>query len=487
MANHVVKKSMTFVTPSTFPGVKPGDCLLMEAGVRTGITFKGFKGEPGNPILITNQDGLVDINTSYTWGWAMYFRDCQHINFSGKGDIGYEYGIKISESNTGAILGYRKTEYIEIENIEITKTGIGISVKTRDDENGDPVIRDEWTQHDTTVHDCYIHDIRSEGLYLGSSAWGEGIHPELDGVYVYNNIIENVGYDGIQVSSAPYNVEVHHNYINCPGHSMEGNPPNGANNVSGIIMGGGARGKLYNNKVINSGGRGIYANMVDEVFNNLIINTGVTGWDGISHGMNIGGGLIRYNTIINAKDCGIRTRYDIGTARDNIIAGYGDLATTGGDFYNNLESRSLDTVGFVNPEGDDFHLLPDSPAIDKGSELSYPAFDFDGVARPQGTAPDIGAFEYIEAAAIAKGQIINLDHPVIVEHGAACDINAAIKNIGDLTGQFKTQILLDGVLKATSPEFTLAGGATSTDKIKPFTAPLTGENMDIIIKCIRRE
>jgi len=403
-ADYIIPTSMTFVTPSTFSGVEPGDCLLMEAGVRTGITFKGFKGEPGNPILITNQDGVVDINTSYTYGWAVYIRDCQHINFSGKGDTD-EYGIKISESNTGAILGYRKTEYIEIENIEITKTGIGISVKTKDDENGDPVIRGEWTQHDTTIHDCYIHDIRGEGLYIGSSSWGEGIDPALDGVYVYNNIFENIGFDGIQIGSAPDNVEVHHNYVNGSGQSTEGRPPSGANNVAGIIMGAGARGKLYNNKIINSGGRGIYANTVDEVFNNLIINTGVMGWDGISHGMTIGGGLVRYNTIINPKNDGIQIRYAIGTVRDNIIAGYGGSAvSSGGDVYNNLESSSLDTIGFVNPGGDDFHLLSDSIAVDKGSGSNYPTFDLDGNIRPFGAAPDIGAYEYGSSPATCASQ-----------------------------------------------------------------------------------
>jgi hypothetical protein len=87
----------------------------------------------------------------------------------------------------------------------------------------------------------------------------------------------------------------------------------------------------------------------------------------------------------------------------------------------------------------------------------------------------------------AKGQIVSLTYPVTVDHGAMCDINAAIKNIGELSGSFKTQILINSILLATSPEFNLEGGATSTDKIDPFKAPLSGESMDIIIKCIRSE
>ena len=119
-----------------------------------------------------------------------------------------------------------------------------------------------------------------------------------------------------------------------------------------------------------------------------------------------------------------------------------------------------------------------SPAIDivngEGLSLSY-----------NGTAPDIGAFEYIEGATPAEGRIVNLNYPVSVGHGAVCDVNSAIKNIGELSGLFKMQIFINGVLKATSPMFTLAGGKTSIDKIAPFTAPTAGESMAIIIKCIR--
>ena len=97
---------------------------------------------------------------------------------------------------------------------------------------------------------------------------------------------------------------------------------------------------------------------------------------------------------------------------------------------------------------------------------------------------EIGAYVY--AAYAAKGQIVSLTHPASVENGAMCDINAAIKNIGELSGNFKTQILIDSILLVTSPEFTLAGGATSTDKIYPFKAPSSGKSMDITIKCIRR-
>lgn len=56
----------------------------------------------------------------------------------------------------------------------------------------------------------------------------------------------------------------------------------------------------------------------------------------------------------------------------------------------------------VDPEHGDFHLRPDSPAIDAVGALpmgGVPRQDLDGVKVPQGFAPDIGAYEAVPQAA----------------------------------------------------------------------------------------
>lgn len=66
---------------------------------------------------------------------------------------------------------------------------------------------------------------------------------------------------------------------------------------------------------------------------------------------------------------------------------------------------------FVDAATGDFHLRAESPAIDHGDDLSTEfAVDFDLVARPQGAAWDIGAFErpvavpeMLDAGALADG------------------------------------------------------------------------------------
>ena len=43
---------------------------------------------------------------------------------------------------------------------------------------------------------------------------------------------------------------------------------------------------------------------------------------------------------------------------------------------------------------EDFHLKPGSPAIDRGSPIDAPNYDFEGDPRPAGSGYDIGMDEY---------------------------------------------------------------------------------------------
>jgi hypothetical protein len=54
----------------------------------------------------------------------------------------------------------------------------------------------------------------------------------------------------------------------------------------------------------------------------------------------------------------------------------------------------LDDPLFVDGENGNYHLQATSPARDKGSADGAPAVDFDGTPRPQGAGIDMGAFEY---------------------------------------------------------------------------------------------
>ena len=57
---------------------------------------------------------------------------------------------------------------------------------------------------------------------------------------------------------------------------------------------------------------------------------------------------------------------------------------------------------WINPSAGDYHLQSTSPAIDAGSNIDAPYVDYDKSPRPQGTAFDIGAFEYIFGKNLTK-------------------------------------------------------------------------------------
>lgn len=76
--------------------------------------------------------------------------------------------------------------------------------------------------------------------------------------------------------------------------------------------------------------------------------------------------------------------------------------TSNADVLKDLDTNSLvvpaNAPMFVDAANGDFHLVPNSAAINAGADLSaeIPAVDFDGITRPQGSAWDIGAYEFVQ-------------------------------------------------------------------------------------------
>jgi hypothetical protein len=65
------------------------------------------------------------------------------------------------------------------------------------------------------------------------------------------------------------------------------------------------------------------------------------------------------------------------------------------------EGEQITDPLFVDVGAHDFHLRPESPAIDAGVDLGY-TLDFDGRSIPAGLAPDVGVHEYQISAPVAE-------------------------------------------------------------------------------------
>jgi hypothetical protein len=91
--------------------------------------------------------------------------------------------------------------------------------------------------------------------------------------------------------------------------------------------------------------------------------------------------------------------------RNNIVIGgrLGVLVDAG--IATSLSNNLTTDPKFVNAAGADFHLQADSPAIDAGIAIAEVTTDFDGVARPQGAAYDIGAYEFANNSPLPYGSV----------------------------------------------------------------------------------
>lgn len=101
------------------------------------------------------------------------------------------------------------------------------------------------------------------------------------------------------------------------------------------------------------------------------------------------------------------------------------------------------------------------------------------------TVDDTKTFTITLTAEPGLGEIVSLNYPSSVKHGATFDVNASTKNTGSGSGTFVMELHINGSLESRSAEFTLIAGGTSEDKIPSATAPASGASMSIVVKCIR--
>jgi hypothetical protein len=97
----------------------------------------------------------------------------------------------------------------------------------------------------------------------------------------------------------------------------------------------------------------------------------------------VGAGGDNYLAADNSSSNFTATNNDMWMSNGSTPGTYGSIAT-----YINEDPQ------FVNLSSLNLHLRPSSPMIDAGQTLSRVTYDYDGVARPQRAAYDIGAFEY---------------------------------------------------------------------------------------------
>jgi len=399
-----------------FSAVEPGDTVCLAAGTRPVLRLHNFHGATGQPITFINNGGVVQIAGSDENYAGIHIKNSTHLQLTGSGVLeqcGAEYseeeqrcGIVIQNSNRG-VVGSHKTEFIEIDHVEVSGTNrMGIFARTSSENN---INRETWIQHDTLVHHNYLHHIGTEGAYIGGSKYQLGEDPVLIGVELSHNLVTDTGWNGLQVGSAVAVCAIHHNRV------LRDSQKNNENQRSGISNNWGSVCDIYNNYIADGISRGIYiqGNGGNRVYNNVIVRPGRTAEDKgdgivVSTGSNTDNSIyVWHNTIIeparygilyrneNGHDNKIQNNIIIRSGHDNMHIDINEHTNVSVDY--NVLLSDLAAARFANPAIDDYTLLPDSPAVDAGLDLTEFGIqgDFLAVDRPQCAASDAGAFEYV--------------------------------------------------------------------------------------------
>jgi Right handed beta helix region len=326
---------------------------------------------------------------------------------------------------------YSVLEYMWVHDV----TSLGATVQFNAAVTDYPQCKDLGKNHAITLRNNLIERGIGEGIYIagtynftqygGCPSYGN-THSD---ILIEGNTIRDPGMngtqgDGIDLKMGLLNVTVRNNVIqNTHVPTGSGEAANGiaalgvfspaktnylieGNRISGATTNGmslsSQNGTVIRNNVIYSfPGTGIYLagdptlpNYNVEVYNNTIYG-GATGvGTGDTHRV-----TLRNNLLFGAVGGGVGGGNEIGGYNTTgIDSDYNLLAPMGSGFAEGPHSiiRTSTTGIVVDLPTDDFHLVSTSPAKDMGVSLAPTGFstDFGGLFRPQGTAWDIGAYEF---------------------------------------------------------------------------------------------
>ncbi|SEA57830.1 Alpha/beta hydrolase family protein [Chitinophaga terrae (ex Kim and Jung 2007)] len=405
--------------------VSPGDTLCIPAGDYDYIQFGKLAGTADKPIVIMNCGGLVRVGVNSTATAASFvFSTCSYFKLEGTGDPSLKYGFDINGTNKqgekmfGLFFGDGTTD-MEVHHAFVHDASMFVQAKTLQSCSHPEWWEASFVMRNVKIHDLLCRNSTWEGFYIGNTHYlytnggcTDMKSHHIENLEVYNNDLENMGSDGIQIAMADLgDNKVYNNRV--VNYAIARNGPHGY----GIMSGGGSTLKIYNNRIDKGYNPGIqiFGSGINYVYNNVVSNITYEGINVIDKLVfQPATGYIYNNTVYNTGSNGLKIYADLTTighkVYNNIVIAPGtqwDYPQSGYyikgstpvkfDFANNLSYKTPEEAGLADAAHGNFRLLSGSKAIDAGRDMSDMPMgkDLDNTSRPQNGKYDIGAYEYL--------------------------------------------------------------------------------------------
>lgn len=405
------------------------------------LWYAGWRAKPGDTVLV--KDGECPDPDNGDTQAAMLMQDGEAAGRKWtyfKAYPGHHPHIRFKPNKTGIHI---QGSYIWIEGFEVSPDNYNpgeISCATGNN-SGFGI----WITggHHSVVRNCNVHHCAAAGIggnwadYMtieNNTIWNNAWWSNCDssGIHIFQPLASEIDFGATTVNGTDYRIVIANNRL----YGNENKYPPAGYNLDHPVDGNGIAlddfgwkqpnsmlpdqlNKLYshrtlimNNLIYGNGGRGIQADAgYVDVLHNLsyknLQNKDMRENCPAANEFGIGGIDMRiFNNIVFAQyNNALWLKYDwpfvghpVGMEKkivygNNLIYGGGtDTDDNATDAGGNFTQDPLLAAPGLNADSD-FHLLSNSPAINKGSAADSVPLDFDGFARPIGILPDIGAYE----------------------------------------------------------------------------------------------
>jgi len=295
------------------------------------------------------------------------------------------YGARLDMSGDADwLLWELDGNYEQVIGFDLTASGASVTVGIVAYADNQVIARNHV--HDVNRSDCHDPSKGGAGIdVIGAHRYASSAH-----IVVEGNVVEHLG---ANLKGGPCQSQVHGIYVASSDNTV-------TNNIVRYAVGYGIHAYhnpnnnvITNNDIDHSGEAGIvigadggneggvrHTAMNNLVANNISRDNGLNG-DGAGYGINeyIKDGPTGYNSYLNN---------DLFNNANKYHQDHNPYVSSDTD-----RGEITSDPRYVDYAGANYHLQPGSPAANNGTSTGAPSHDFDQVARPQGPAIDIGAYE----------------------------------------------------------------------------------------------